>query len=698
MKKRLFVLGVFFFLVLSVSVAASNGFSFWQMLIDFFSGSPTGASTFSTAAVITTGACFMASGLGAVAGDEIQLTGNIATGSGNCAVMDVFNTTLNCSGFTISNTGAAADGLRITAANVTVFNCIVANFTNDNVEITSAGDNFTLRSLTVVNGSGASTDGIALSGADGGVIENSFINNNSGQIIAWSSSNNGLVRNNTFNGTGTFTVSLQSSANLTVRNNTWTTDRDNSTTSIDALSGFNNNNLTVRDHVNVTMSFDIGLCNNCTVDNNTFSGNGLISIFGGNNTVSNNSWASVTIEGQTSGGIEISQNLIGASSALVANNFIANGQMMSIMVSSNMNVTNNTIANVSGTAFEVVGQNSSLSNNTITNFTGTVFKVFNDSSLFVTNNSILFNNLTFVVQTVNTTFNLANLTTPPIPDGTIGVFLGNNVNNTIIDRNNFSVQNPSGLSVGVIGVRSTNGSSFTQVLNNYFEGLQTAVILTNSNNSVVGNNTIFESTYKGVIISSGMNISVRQNNVADSTPVLSPSVNEAGIEVLRYSSNNLLVSDNNISGYHSGIYLLNVSGGNFTNNSVISANGYGLFANSCFNINVSNLTTSSTVTTGLKFLFTNSSLVLNITASGGQSGIEFYRSNSNTINGSSLSSMTTVGLLFDLFSSTNSVNNNAFALNPTDIICDMFSSSNTGSGNGGPLVTQENGASGCTIT
>jgi hypothetical protein len=685
--------------VLSVSVAADGGFftTFWDLIVKFFSGTPTGAATFGTAATITTGACFTASGLGAVAGDTIDLSNDISTGSGNCAVIDVFNVTFNCTGFTISNTGSASDGIRITAANATVVNCIVRNFTSDNIEITSTGDNFTIRNVTVLDGSGGSTDGIALSTADNGLIEDSTINNNTGRIINWASSNDGIIRNNTLNGTGTTgTVNIASSSNVLVQNNNWTTDRDNSSDSIDTIGGFNNNYLTVRDHVNVSMRFNIGLCNNCTITNNTLSGNGLISVFGGNNSVTYNSWSTVDIEGQTSGGIDIGQSSIGTSSGSVAHNTILNGQMMSIAVSSNVDVFNNTLANISGVGFEITGQNSTIQNNTITNFSGIVFKVFNESTSQAYNNTIANNTVVFNLKVLNTSFNLAGLSTPALPEGTLGISISGDVDDTEIFGNSFSVVNPASLPVGVIGVMSTNGSANTVIRENTFAGLQSAVSITDATGLSIYRNAITDSTYKAVSVLFSDLVQIYNNSISAASPTYGPSQFESGVEVVDTLLSGPIVQYNNISGYHSGIFLLGADSSKVLDNNVTSAS-FGVFSVGGLSVNVTNLTVDSTVEVGVKFLFTNSSFVMNSTLGSSNSGVEFYMSNSNSLNGSTIGSAS-VGMLFDLSSSSNSVGDNVFPGNPNDVVCDMFSSTNTGTGNGGPSVVEENGASGCTIT
>jgi len=697
-KKGTIILFVVLFLVLSVSVSADGGFftTFWDLIVKFFSGTPTGAFTFQTAAVVTTGVCFTASGI-ASAGDYIVLTNDVSTGSGNCAVLDLANVIFDCAGFTISNTGSGADGVRVTSTNVTVANCTVINFTSDNLEITSAGDNFTIRDSSFLNGSGASTDGIALSGADFGNITNVTITGNTGRIINWVSSNNGSISNSVFNGTGTLgTVNIASSSNVLVRGNSWTTDRDNSTDSIDAVSGFNNNYLTVRDHVNVSMRFNIGLCNNCTITNNTFSGNGLISVFGGNNSVTYNTWSSVDIQGQTSGGIDIGQNSIGVSTGSVAHNTLANGQMMSIVVSSNVDVFNNTLANISGVGFEITGQNSTIRNNTVVNFSGIVFKVFNESTSQAYNNTIANNTVVFNLKVLNTTFNLAGLSTPALSEGTLGISISGNVDDTEIVGNSFSVVNPAGLPVGVIGVMSTNGSSNTVVRDNIFAGLQSAVLMTGAVGLSVYGNAILNSTYKAVSVLYSDLVQIYNNSVRSTVSTYGPSQFEAGVEVVDTVLSGAVVEYNNISGYHSGVFLLGADNSKVLNNNVASAS-FGVFSLGALGVNVTNLSVDSSVGVGVKFLFTNSSFVMNSTLGSSLSGVEFYLSNGNFLNGSTISVAGT-GVLFDLFSSSNLVGNNVFSGSPTDVVCDMFSSSNTGTGNGGPSVVEENGASGCVIT
>jgi nitrous oxidase accessory protein NosD len=325
-----------------------------------------------------------------------------------------------------------------------------------------------------------------------------------------------------------------------------------------------------------------------------------------------------------------------------------------------------------------------------------VFKVFNESTSQAYNNTIANNTVVFNLKVLNTSFNLAGLSTPALPEGTLGISISGDVDDTEIFGNSFSVVNPASLPVGVIGVMSTNGSANTVIRENTFAGLQSAVSITDATGLSIYRNAITDSTYKAVSVLFSDLVQIYNNSISAASPTYGPSQFESGVEVVDTLLSGPIVQYNNISGYHSGIFLLGADSSKVLDNNVTSAS-FGVFSVGGLSVNVTNLTVDSTVEVGVKFLFTNSSFVMNSTLGSSNSGVEFYMSNSNSLNGSTIGSAS-VGMLFDLSSSSNSVGDNVFPGNPNDVVCDMFSSTNTGTGNGGPSVVEENGASGCTIT
>jgi hypothetical protein len=701
-KKGTIILSIALILVLSISVAADGGFltTIWDLIVKFFSGTPTGAVGFGTAASV--GACFTASTVPVVPGETIDLTNDISTGSGNCAVMDVSGTILDCHGFTISNSGTATDGIRITASDVIIQNCIVSGFDGDNIEVTSTGDNFVITNTTSKDLTGFLSRGLRIAGTSNGVVESSTFSNIDNFLITTSVDSDLRIEDNFFDGNGLTDLLITSCSGCNLSNNTWTTDRDNETDSVLAVGVVSSNNFNFVNHRNFSMWAQMS-GEGFNVSNNTLLNNGLIEIgvtgafYLIPNFVHDNSWANVAIQGRTSGGIIV--NGAYAIPSQIYNNRISNGQMMSVSVDSNVQVFNNTIANVTGIGFEMYGQNSSVFNNTVTNFSGSVFKIVN-ATVGVTpyNNSIINNTVQFNLKVLNTTFNLANLSTPPLSEGTNGVLFSGPSGLTLIENNLFNVSNPQNLPVGVIGVRSSGEAVEINVSGNTFIGLQSGVSLVNASNSAVANNSFRNSTFKAVILESGQNISVFGNAVLASLPqVISGTV--AGIQLWRMNGF-FEVYENNISGYDSGLYLLSANNGVVSNIMVDSTpgNGYGVFSVSSLNNTFQNITVDSSVETGVKFLYSNNSFINGSTFDSSVSSAEFYFSNNNNLNESSLQNAVT-GLLFDLFSSSNSVNNNVFSGNSfVDILYDMFASANTGAGNGGPSEMSEDGAAGNFIT
>ena len=138
--------------------------------------------------------------------DNYFLNQSLNTTSGNCIVFQAAasGSTLNCQGFELRDYGSAAHGLIVDANNMILSNCIIRDFNNFNVDIST--DNITFQNTTLLNGV-----------SDFSGVDNSrFINNTLNYEILRFGRNNNLFSNNTIlNDSIINFISLPSFSNFT---------------------------------------------------------------------------------------------------------------------------------------------------------------------------------------------------------------------------------------------------------------------------------------------------------------------------------------------------------------------------------------------------------------------------------------------------------------------------------------------------
>lgn len=663
----------------------------------------TGMAPLSPQITINTAACGSSSGLGAGSGDVIELTADIATGAGNCFDLDIDDITFDCAGFTVNGSGTAAVGLNITGFNNTVTGCTVTNFTTainiaDNASVirnnTLIGSSMLIEApgsgifLDIINNTFSVQSGAGTYFVDVDFFEDVVFENNShvgGKNMRFQNGLDLIVRTNSLNGSVDIFGFSSEYTNPLIEGNTWVGDRDVAGSPAKVVDASTTQNLTFRNHANVTMQVSCTSCHNATYNNNTLFGNAELFVVGTNVRIEGNTWPTVALDSGQSGGIDYGSSLLFPGSGVVRNNVLANGKMLSLTVSANNTVVeNNTIANVSGQGIVIEGKNITVRNNVITNLSGVAFRTSANDTKFLNNN------VTFILKNANTSLNL-NATTPQIPEGDVGFWLEENSAGANVSNNQIFVLNPLGLDVGVVGVHAES-ALHGYVGSNTFNSTLYDVFLDGATNFSVIDNTFTNARFKSIAVEAGGSHALRSNSITGGT--IAPSIFLAGIELYRTANN--VVDAETVSSYHMGVHLLNASNNNLTNITVTSGE-FGVYSLFGTSNNLFNVSADATVSIGMRFVDSNSSTILNATISSPITGMDFHDSFFNTINISSISGAAT-GMEFNLFSANNSVNNNTFAGNTLDILFDMFATGNAGVGNGGPTTASENGAAGNAIS
>lgn len=519
-----------------------------------------------------------------------------------------------------------------------------------------------------------------------------FSGNTQAGSSASSAFDNGInitLRNNTVNGTLFSFGFSRTVTNLLIEKNTWLTDLDTTTSTSLAVSALTADGVTIRDHDNVFMSLNCFTCHNTSIETNNLTENAQAAGSGINHNITRNRWEDLELFGGQSAGARTSQPTLFTNDVTISDNVLTSGRMFSILVGGdNVVVDNNTIANLSGQGIDVRASFVNVTNNTFYNFSGIAIRV-RENDTRVTNN-----NLTFIIETEDNQFNF-NTTTPQIPEGSVAFRLDNLTNRINISQNTITVLNPNSLEVGILGV-DVAGTDSSHFADNQFTGTKIGMFLRNSIRSTLLDNTLSNSTHKGMIIEAGRENTIRGNRIQGTDNTI-PSLYESGIQLYRTMLNDILFT--NVTDYHTGIHLLNSSRNELDNLTITNAPGHGIFSVQSNTNNYTGINASTDVRTGIKLLFSNSSIINASTFVNTFRSIDLHQSYFNTIDGTTLDGAL-YGLGLDMFSSNNTVNNNIFgaSIGITDILFDMFATGNTGTGNGGPTTTSENGATGNAIT
>jgi len=535
--------------------------------------------------------------------------------------------------------------------------------------------------------------GASFKAIDGDRFDNVLVENNTQfKRSARMELDNGInitVRNNTLNGSVFSFGFTRTVTNLLIEDNTWQSDLDTSTLISLAASVITAENVTIRNHDNVFMSFNCFTCHNSSIEDNNLTENAQAAGNGVNFNVTRNRLENLDVVFGTSGGIRTSQPITFTNDVNIYDNILAGGRMYSILVSGdNVVVDNNTIANMTGQGIDVRASFVNVTNNTFYNFSGIAIRLRENDT------RVIDNDLTFILELDDTQFNF-NTTTPQIPEGSVGFRLDNLTNRINISQNTITVTNPSNLEVGIIGidVEKTNQGYFAD---NTFLGTKIGMFIRDSVRSDIFDNTLRNSTYKSIIIEAGRQNDIQRNFIRGADNII-PSLYESGIQLYRTQENT--IGFTNITEYHTGVHLLNSSSNRLDNMTIIDARGHGIFAVQSNTNNYTGINASTGVRTGIKLLFSNNSIINASTLDNTFRSIDLHQSHFNRIAENTLDS-SIFGLGLDLFSSNNTINDNIFggSIITSDILLDMFATANTGTGNGGPTNTTENGANANTIT
>ncbi|MBU2522796.1 MAG: right-handed parallel beta-helix repeat-containing protein [Nanoarchaeota archaeon] len=304
--------------------------------------------------------------------------------NGTCFNILANNITLDCQGHTITgNQSSDTSGINLAAANITVRNCMILNYTYGIYLSGSSNNNLTN------NTANSNSQGIYLSSSSNNTLIGNTANNNSGfssssGIFVSSGSNNNTIADNivTLNTKGIF-FSSASNYNTIINN----TANNNTEHGIYLSSSSDDNTLTNNIAINNgDTSIWISSSSNITIMNNTLSsGYGLVLDYSSNNTVTNNNASNNRYSG-----IYLAP---GSSNNILASNIAGNNSQHGIKLDSDSNnntLTNNTANNNANYGIYLFGSN----NNTIAgnNASSNSYGIYLSGSNNTLTNNIAINN------------------------------------------------------------------------------------------------------------------------------------------------------------------------------------------------------------------------------------------------------------------------------------------------------------------
>lgn len=596
------------------------------------------------------------------------------------------------------------------------------NDTSDMVQVdgnvSDPGDVFVFRGNTLVTVTDTSGSDEMLSLSDFTnvtVANNSHVGLPEDPGIVFDRCNDCLVANNSLNSSMDVAGN-----NLTVSGNVWLSDFDESLTFTVPNIDVDGTNVTFRDNQNVTLPVrsDSGFLGGSSADrtfvNNTFRDNARLEVIVENATgivVENNQWRDIEVQVSEVGGLTIDETTESSVQVVVRNNSFIGGEagpllpsltpkepFIIIIEANNTALVNNTLENASlnGILVDDVNDND-VFNNTISDLRGTMFRVLGESHPTV-GNVFRENTVTFVLNETNTTFNFE-INSTNVTEWGVGLEMIGDVINTSFFNNTVSVSNPNSLTGGIIGVQAvntTNGRpSGANVSNSSFSGMRVGVELFSADNFTVENSSLVDSDHKGVFLFEAEGVRVSGNTILAPGIAKSPSFVEAGVNVLR--STNTVVDNNSVSDYLSGLSVLNSS--NTTVSNLTASNvTHGVFSVESVGNTFTNVTVPSNSRLGFRLLFTNNSVINGSLLTTFSRGIELFQSFNNVLEFNSQSGAE-IGLSFDLSSSNNLANNNSLSGNSdVDILFALFAANNTGADNTFATTRSENNGSGNSIT
>jgi surface protein/parallel beta-helix repeat protein len=512
-----------------------------------------------------------------IANTIYNLSSNVSS-NGTCFMITADNVTLDCKGYWIIyslNGSSDTYGVYTNKFNTTTRNCNVldGNYTSGN----------TWR------------NGILYSLANGGRIENNFVNVSNGlAIYLYAGANNNILLNNTGAGVTGPGITLYMSSNNVLANNS---GLSNSSAAIYITTASNNNSLTGNTGISTTGA-GISVIVNST-----------------NNTLTNNIGRSDTNYGLSIDSNSNYNNLI--------NNTVASDDEKGIAVlsSSNNSLINNTaFSNTSMGIYLYYASNSTLTNNVgLSNSSIGIYVYSSYNDVLISNNGT--SNSSMGVYVYNSSNNILMRNTG-FSNSNIGIYLSSARNNNLSENN--------GTSISYYGIEIEASSNNNVVIGNIGASSSGSGLLmhTSSNNTLISNVGASSSNIGIYIYSSSNNILISNNGTTN---------NESGIQIT-LSSNNTLINNSGRSFSNSGIFMDSSTENVLTNNNGTSNASRGIFlVSSNNNILTSNRGTSNTMG-GIQISTSyNNTLTNNVGTSTEDLGIYLYSSYNNSLIGNSVS-------------------------------------------------------------
>jgi len=601
---------------------------------------------------------------------EVYLTADITNQAGTCInnPENFNNKIFDCQGHTIEGNGYDTGIYIYEKTGNTIKNCIITKF-EDGIYLDYSSDN------TVINNTANNNSyGIYLDYSSNNTITNNTANNNSyyysyyyrygGIGIYLFSSSNNTITNNTVNSNNWNGIYLYYSSNNIMRNNTMNNNAYNFGIHGGKISHFyqdidtsnlvdnkpiyywtneknapNNCKNAEINELNNTGFVALVSCDNITVKNLNLTKNdrGILIVNTTNSKILNN----------TANNNEYGIYLYYYSNDNTITNNTANNNQKGIYLdySSNNTITNNTANNNQKGIYLDYSSNNIMRNNTMNNNTYNFnidgWKISDFYQDIDTSNKVDGKPIYYWTNEKNAPNNCKNA---EINESSNAGFVA------LVSCDNITVKNLNLTknSHGILLVNTTNSKILNNTANNNSNcGIY---LSSSSNNNLITNNTA-NNNYYGISLSSSSNYNTITNNTANN--------NQDGISLYSSSNYNTITNNTANNNWH-GIYLYFSSNNTITSNTANNNSYYGILLDSSSNNTITSNTANNNSNYGILLDSSSNNTITNNTANNNnQYGIYLYFSSSNnTITSNTANNNSIYGIYLYDSSNYNTITNN----------------------------------------
>ncbi|MFH1630771.1 MAG: right-handed parallel beta-helix repeat-containing protein, partial [Candidatus Aenigmatarchaeota archaeon] len=666
-----------------------------------------------------------------ITSDLVMNTDLVCTGAYSGLNVTIDNVTLDCNGHSLTGDrnetawGIVADS----RVNITVKDCVITNYTQGVSFTNTSSSNVTNNTVYSNSQSGIQiwsdsdsnifslnvlySDGLGGFSFGSGSDNNTIVNNTIYEHGGDNADGIGVQNSNYTNITGNIIYgTTRSGIVLSRSNHSFVVDNIvyNNSRGI-WVEGSATNNTITNNYVynNSAYGFDIGSVTNHTLSGNNATDNsyGIIIADAANNIVSDCIFSNNTIAGMLLSYLSSYNNI--TDSTFDGNAYgILLADYFSILPANNTynnlfrnNITNNVVG-----IYNYNSTNNSFINNTITGSTNYSFysnvsytDYGVDSNINVSSNywgmtgcssmnSSIYDGVD-VAELGNVTFSpLLNASYPlgsSVVCSSVGASCGETIISSLTLTGNLSECNGTGIGLGadniildcggysLIGNGTGNGVSVTDYLNITITGCEIVnfsdgVRCTNTNNSLVHNNTVRNNTGNGIILVSSFNDTITNNVVHNNTevgifPYQSDIINISSNIIFsnqehetELQGNHSMIFNNTISnGLGNGLTAMNSLNNTITYNNIYNMSSFGMSFVDSFNNTLSNNLIYNSTNHGFMFNGSDNNNITNNNVTLNNYGIFFLNSSYNRVSGGNLSANTGGGVGFLDVSTYNNI-------------------------------------------